>query len=257
MSDWPLPDHVPAAVRAFLEELLASIVEALGDPVEGIVLYGSLAAGGFDPETSDLDLLVALSADVDDAALASLRRMHDRLALACPDWDDRVDVVYVSAAALATLEERDSPIIVISPGEPLHRTTADPGWLMNWHSAREAGVSLLGPSPRELIAARSGADFVSAVRGHMGWMLAKAEASDAPGLHAYAVVTACRALYTCTTGAQASKEAAMLWVEGRHPEWSAPICEAREWRRRAARRPAAGAPVPRSLEFVRFVAREV
>jgi len=41
---------------------------------------------------------------------------------------------------------------VISPGEPLNRQAADFGWVMNWHAARETGVALLGPAPRELIA---------------------------------------------------------------------------------------------------------
>jgi predicted nucleotidyltransferase len=258
VSDWPIPDQVPAAVRSFLEALLASIVETLGASVEGIVLFGSLVAGGFDPETSDLDLLVALAADVDEAALEGLRRMHARLASAHPEWEDRVDVAYLSAAALRTFKKRESALVIISPGEPLHRTTTDPGWVMNWHAAREAGVSLLGSPPRDLIAPTTQADFVSAVRTHVRWMLAKAESSDSPDLQAYAIVTACRALYTRSTGAQASKQAATHWVEGRYPEWSGPIRQALAWRKHAARgRREARAPIPRGLEFVRFVAREV
>jgi predicted nucleotidyltransferase len=253
-----MPDHASAAVRTVLADFLTELVETLGDRVEGVVLFGSLAAEDFDPATSDLDLLVAISGDVDDTALGSLRRMHDRLASAHPEWEDRFDVAYVSAAALRTCKEREIPLVVISRGEPLHRTRTDPGWVMNWHAAREVGVSLLGPSPRDLIAATTQADFVLAVRGHMRWLLAKVEASDAAGLHAYAVVTACRALYTCSMGAQASKAAATRWAEERYPEWSAPIREAREWRHRAAgQRSAEQKPIPGGLEFVRLVAREV
>ena len=160
-----------------------------------------------------------------------------------------------SAAALRSFHEHESPIVVISPGEPIHRTRTDPGWTMNWHVAREAGVSLVGPSPRELVAETTAADFVAAVRTHMRWMLEKVEACDSPELRAYAIVTACRALYTCSTRAQASKEAATRWAEHRYPEWSAPIREAREWRSRAARRPSdAQARIDRDLEFVRFAA---
>jgi predicted nucleotidyltransferase len=212
--DWLLPDHVPNGVRIFLEDLLTNVVETLEDSIEGIILYGSLVAGGFDSETSDLDLLVAVAADIDDAALESLRRMHDQLALAHSEWEDRVDVTYISAVALKTFKEHDSPLVVIGPGEPINRMRTDPGW--------------------------------------------KAESSDAPELQAYAIVTACRALYTCSTGAQASKEAAALWAQSRYPEWSAPIRDAREWRRRTAgRRSAAKAPIFRGLEFVRFAAGEV
>jgi len=257
-ADWLLPDHVPNGVRIFLEDVLTNVVLTLEDSIEGIILFGSLVAGGFDPETSDLDLLVAVSADIDDAALESLRRMHDQLALAHSEWEDRVDVIYISAVALKTFKDHDSPLVVISRGEPINRKRTDPGWIMNWHVAREVGVSLLGPSPHDLIATTTEADFVSAVRTHMRWMLAKAESSDEPELLAYAIVTACRALYTCSTGAQASKEAAALWAERRYPEWSVPIRDAREWRRRAgSRRSGAKTPILRGLEFVRFAAGEV
>jgi predicted nucleotidyltransferase len=222
-ADWRLPDHLPSGVRTFLEVFLTNVVETLKDSIEGIVLFGSLVAGDFDPGTSDLDLLVAVSADLDDAAVESLRRMHDQLVWAHPEWEDRVDVTYVSAVALETFKERDSPLVVISPGEPINRTRTDPGWVMNWHVAREVGVALLGPSPRDLIATTTEADFVTAVRFYMRWMLAKAESSDAPELLAYAILTSCRALYTCSTWGQASKKAAALWAERRYPEWSAPI----------------------------------
>jgi predicted nucleotidyltransferase len=257
-ADWLLPENLPNDVQIILEEFLTKLVETLADSIEGIVLFGSLVAGGFDAGTSDLDLLVAGSADIDDTTLESLRRMHDQLALAHPEWADRIDVAYISAAALKTFKEHDSPLVVISPGEPINRTRTDPGWIMNWHVAREVGVSLLGPSPHDLIATTTEADFVSAVRTHMRWMLAKAEASDAADLQAYAIVSACRALYTCSTGAQASKEAAARWAERRYPEWSAPIRDARGWRKRAvSRRSAAKTPIFRGLEFVRFAAGEV
>jgi len=257
-ADWLLPDHGPNGVQIFLEDLLTNVVETLENFIEGIILYGSLVAGDFDPGTSDLDLLVAVSVDIDDATLESLRRMHGQLALAHSEWEDRVDVTYISAVALKTFKEHDSPVVVISPGEPINRQRTDRGWIMNWHVAREVGVALIGPSANELIAATTEADFVSAVRAHMRWMLAKAESSDAPELQAYAIVTACRALYTCSTGAQASKEAAALWAERRYPEWSAPIRDAREWRNRAAgRESAAKTPILRGLEFVRFAAGEL
>jgi predicted nucleotidyltransferase len=257
-ADWLLPENLPNGVQIILEDLLTKVVDTLADSVEGIVLFGSLVAGGFDPGTSDLDLLVAVSADIDDATLESLRRMHDQLALAHPEWADRIDVAYISAAALKTFKEHDSSLVVISPGEPIHRTRTDPGWIMNWHVAREVGVSLLGPPPHELIATTSETEFVSAVRFHMRWMLAKAESSDAPELGAYAVVTACRALYTCSTGAQASKDAAARWAERRYPEWSAAIRAAREWRKRAkSPGTATKTSILRGLEFVRFAAGEV
>jgi predicted nucleotidyltransferase len=257
-ADWLLSDHVPSTARIVLEDFLTKVAEALDGSIEGIVLFGSLAAGAFDPQASDIDLIVAVSADIDDEALESLRQMHDRFTLAHPQWEDRLDVAYISVDALRTFGEHDSPLVVISRGEPIHRTRTDKGWIMNWHGAREVGVTLLGPSPRDLIAATTEADFLSAVRMYMQWLFAKASSSDEPNLLAYSVVTACRALYACSTGTQASKEAAALWAERRYPEWSSLIRSAREWRKTAAsaRSPETRTSV-RSVEFIRFAVSEV
>ena len=55
-------------------------------------------------------------------------------------------------------------------GDILVAPRTDPGWIMNWHLAREQGVGLLGPTPRDLIAATTPADFLEAVRAHMPWI---------------------------------------------------------------------------------------
>lgn len=257
-TGWPLPELIPPPVRIPLADFLSKAPDALDGSVEAIVLFGSLAAGDFDVRTSDIDLIVAISSDVSDEALESLRRMHDELSLAHPQWEGRFDVAYISTLGLQTFKERDHPLAVISRGEPIHRTSTDEGWIMNWHVAREAGVSLLGPPPRELIAATTTAEFVAAIRTHMLWLHAKAASSNAPELQAYAIVTACRALYSWSTGTQSSKEAAAVWAEQRYPEWSQPIRGAREWRGTAAgRRPLAQSPIPAGIEFVEFATREV
>ena len=124
-TDSLIPDNAPADVRAVLEDFVEHVLEVLGNSVEGIVLFGSLVAGGFDPETSDIDLIVAVSADIEEGALASLRRMHDQLSRAHPAWEDRIDVAYISTAALKAVTDRDSPLLVISRGEPLHRARTD------------------------------------------------------------------------------------------------------------------------------------
>lgn len=253
----PLPGGLPAGVRPVLEDVVAGVVSALGRSVEGIVLFGSLAAGGFVPGASDLDLLVALSAGVSDAEFERLRRMHDRLIRAHPAWDDRLDVVYVSRVALRTFKERESPLVVTSAGEPLQRTRMDFGWVMNWHVAREVGIALYGPSPRELIAPTSEADFLAAIRSYLPWLLAQLEASDTPARRAYAVVTACRALHACSTGVQASKLEAVRWAEQRYPAWAATVRQAREAHDLRRRRATTEAPIAGALEFVRFATEAV
>ena len=62
----------PAAVAPLIEALLDGVREALGENFVGCYLCGSLALGGFDPEASDVDVLVVTGRPVSDAEFAAL-----------------------------------------------------------------------------------------------------------------------------------------------------------------------------------------
>ena len=49
---------LPDRTRRHLEQLQSELVERLGDDLQAIVAFGSLARGGFDPERSDIDLVI-------------------------------------------------------------------------------------------------------------------------------------------------------------------------------------------------------
>ena len=207
-------------VEAVASELLAQIRGCLAEAVVGVYLYGSATASDFDPGVSDLDLLIATRDDLDDEQFAALERMHEDFEQRHPEWAGRIDASYLSVDALASFKQRKSPIVVISPGEPLGRKQTSPGWLMNWHSVRENGARLLGPPPRTLIAETTQEDFVAAVRVHMAEMAARTAVSTIPEFHAHAVLTGCRALHARKRGRQASKRQAAEWTARRHPEWA-------------------------------------
>ncbi len=255
---WEESLDCPPHVKTLLQELVAGLRSALGDELAGIYLYGSLTFGDFDPETSDLDLLVAVRSDVDDAGLERLQQLHNAFARRHPDWDDRVDACYLSLDGLRGFKERESPLVVISPGERLHRTRTEQGWTMNWHVVREHGLSLLGAPARSVIAPTSIDDFLAAIRAHLREMPSWSEQWRHPGFPAYAVVTACRALYAHSERQQASKSQASAWAAERHPDWSDLIADALEWRRRSKAESPARAPAPaRCVEFVRLVAGQI
>ena len=191
---WEAALRCPLHVRTLLQELVTGLRNALGDELAGVYLYGSLTFGDFDPDTSDLDLLVAARSDVDDAGLECLQQLHDTFAQRHPDWEDRIDASYLSLDGLRSFKERQSRLVVISPGDPLHATRTVPGWTMNWHLVCEHGLALLGPPPRSVIAPTSFDDFLAAVRSHLREMPRYVEQSRHPGYPAQAVLTACRAL---------------------------------------------------------------
>src|SRR5690242_10803685 len=99
MHPTPYPE-----INEILETLLSQMRAILGPRLEGLYLYGSLVAGDFDPDISDIDLLAVTSTMCDEQELARLKQMHDDLVDKHKRWKDRIEVQYVSADALQTFK---------------------------------------------------------------------------------------------------------------------------------------------------------
>lgn len=213
-------------VNRILDSLQTRLHEILGQKLVGIYLYGSLVSGDFDLEISDIDLLVATSSPLDEMGLAKLHAMHDDLAGAYPQWNERIEVAYLTLEALKTFRDHPSTIAVISPGEPFHTKEAGKDWLMNWYMVREKGVTLFGPSPESIINPITREEFVEMIREHVKNWVYYVDDCRARGSQAYAILTMCRALYTSTHGEQLSKQEAAAWAAKQYPEWASLINDA-------------------------------
>lgn len=206
-------------LRPLLDDLRGRLQSLLNERLVGLYLFGSVATGDYLVGVSDVDLLVALRSDVDRAELRLLKAMHDELVAAYPAFDNRVEALYISVDALRSFRERRSPIGVISPGEPLNVKDAGTDWLMNWYLVQEHGIRLLGQDSRQVIPQITIDEFVESIRQHArswkAWIRSKTGAKN----QSYAILTMCRALYTCTHRAHVSKERAAGWVAVELPEW--------------------------------------
>jgi predicted nucleotidyltransferase len=120
-----------AEINELLDSLLAQIQHVLDQKLVGVYLYGSLVWGDFDQGSSDIDLVVATASDIEDQEFSDLDQMQLAFVEAYKRWEGRIEIVYVSTAALQTFKSCNSKIAVISPGEPFHFKEADQGWLMN------------------------------------------------------------------------------------------------------------------------------
>jgi hypothetical protein len=221
---------VAAGAREALREITAGLQSLLGRNLTALYLFGSLAAGTFVDSRSDLDLLAVLDNELSDAEVEELRSFHAAFAAEHPEWIERVEVGYLSRAVLRSFgRDPAGTMVAISPGEPIHRRDAGPGWVLNWHSVYTEGETLFGAPPRELgpelsADARRRAvladlrSFQEHVREH--WL------AYVPAAQGYAVVTICRALHALETGREASKEDAVAWAAGRYPEWAGFVQEA-------------------------------
>ena len=108
-----------ADADSVLSLLVGGQRRVLGTDLVGSYLFGSAATGAFEPGVSDLDTVAVLQHDPTERQLARLRVLHASIVRAMPEWDGRVEAVYLSTHALTNFRTT-SPAARISPGEPFH-----------------------------------------------------------------------------------------------------------------------------------------
>jgi predicted nucleotidyltransferase len=213
------PPRIPPEATELAEQLLAAQTQVLGDRLLGLYVFGSATTGSFQTGISDIDMLAVLATDPSANDLAGLATMHERLIKDAPAWYDRVEVDYLSAAALANFRTGSWPAARISPGEPFHPIQIDHRWVTDWYHVLISGVTLHGPPPQELIPPVSHSEFVETVRLQLLEWPDRLTEDLAPGSRTYAVLTACRAMRVCRTGDYVSKKEAAAWAGQQHPEF--------------------------------------
>jgi predicted nucleotidyltransferase len=214
-------DRDEPTIPALIEELVFDIRAALGEDLVGIYLYGSYVSGGFDPGVSDLDLVAVTSREAEVVDLVGLGRMHRAFASRHPEWDDRIETVYVGVDTLRSFRTSRDRLAVISPGEPFHLRNERPvEWVQNWYLVRESGVVLFGPPAASLIPPVAWSEFVDASRRYAAEIAAQRLEDFSQGYLAYSVLTVCRARQTVEIGGYGSKQEAAAWAKERDPEWA-------------------------------------
>jgi predicted nucleotidyltransferase len=244
-------------INELLDELISQIKLILGDKLVGIYLYGSLVWGDFDYHFSDIDLLAAVTSDINEKDANNLKKMHDDFAVKHKQWNDRIETQYLSLVALKTFKTKKSNAGTISPGEPFHIIEVGKHWLMNWYMVREKGMTLLGPDPKTIIEPISKEEFIQSVKEHaMSWG-EWVNDMHSKGAQAYAVLTLCRALYAFKHGEQVSKKQAATWAEKELPEWATFISHALKWREEKYNYEADSENFLKTKQFVDYVRNKI
>ena len=224
--------HIPVIIQPVLETITSQLPTQLGDTLVGIYAYGSAVWGDFDDDISDIDLLVVLTRAVDSDLFARLDAWHQTLESRFPVWAGRIEIAYISTTALQTFRTHNSPIAVISPGEPFNIKEAGIDWLINWYTIRQQSVVLYGAAVATVIPAISADEFRDSVRQQVGeWRDWVSHTRDSRPYQAYTILTMCRALYAWHTGQQASKRVAAEWAMQQLPTHAGIIANALVWRR--------------------------
>ena len=218
-------------VRDLLTLLVERQAGVLGHDLVGSCVFGSVVTGGFEPGVSDVDTVAVLRSDPTPTELESIGRLHAVIVEDMPEWDDRVEAVYLSARALEHFRSGSFPAARISPGEPFHAIEIDDRWLIDWYQLRTVGVALTGPPATSLVPLISQEEWVRAVRRHLLEWPEGDEATGSLGQRAYVILSMCRGLRTVRIGDHVSKLEAARWAAEVLSHHAALIHAALEWRR--------------------------
>jgi hypothetical protein len=206
-------------VNAVLDELLSGVREILGERFVGLYLDGSLAAGDFNPQRSDIDFLVATTSELPDEQVLALAALHARLAAGDSPWGSVLEGSYIPLDALRRYDPAHASHPNIEWGGELKVEKHERDWVIHRHILRQHGIALAGPAPQALIDPVSPAELHQAVQElfKVWWapMLSDPAHLRHPGYQVYAVHTMCRILYTLEFGAVVSKPVAARWAQER------------------------------------------
>lgn len=129
--------------------------------------------------------------------------MHEDLVRAEPEWRDRIEVDYVSAAGLARCRTHPTTIVRISPGEPLHAIEAGRDFLLDWYPARRDGVFLEGPPLDSIVPPIPESEYLEEVRTYLAGFRTRLDDDASSRSQAYAILTMCRGVATLRFGGTA------------------------------------------------------
>jgi len=212
-------------------------------------LYGSLASGDFDPESSDIDFAIATTDDLDGATIDRLKAMHNAVKANGGQWARHLEGCYISLAKLCKYTPDQSVPHLNEHGFEVR--TLGPDWVFQRQVIRGHRMIVAGPDPRKLIDAVSKENIQRAVHDVLVnyWSKSIEDPSwlKQKKYQAFAVLTMCRALYAFKLGEIVSKPEAANWAAENHATW-APLIR-RSLTERASRDES---DYSQALDFIKF-----
>jgi hypothetical protein len=208
--------------RTAAERFAESCDDICGAAGRSLILHGSLAAGGFRPGRSDIDLLAVVDDGLADAQIDALIRLVRRAELGTAAGID----FHVVTAEVAGTPARTPPLELhigrydgSSVGvEVERRRPAAPDLPVELAMARAGGRALSGARPRDVLAPVPPQWIVDRGRHWLTtWQSRTGDAEHA----AFMVLTACRIWHFAARNAHSTKAGAAGWALDRNPSLTA------------------------------------
>jgi hypothetical protein len=254
-----LPKNIPKDLSALLHVMATDFPAILRDNLVGLYLWGSLTYAAFDETCSDVDCIAVTRRDLDDREFSELDGWfkstgeHNR-------WVKRIDMRFVIDHEFLDKTSRCCGFYHHTGKLVRHGSDGNP---IIWINIANSGITLWGKEAKLTAPRVSDQCLNDAMLLELNYLkeaLASnaGDRSDKAFVHnAYAVLTACRILYSSYHNAVVSKNQAYGWaMETVPPQWRAVIRTAKENRLKNR-----GSTTPEledaAMRFVEFVNGEV
>jgi hypothetical protein len=226
-----LPKNIPKDLSDLLQAMAADLPAILRRNLVGIYLWGSLTYGAFDPACSDVDCVGVTRRDLDDRQFSELdqwfqnKREQNR-------WVKRIEIRFVIDHEFLDKTSRCCGFYHYTGKLVRHGSDGNP---ILWINVAHSGITLWG-KPAKLIAPQVSAQCLNdALLLELNYLKETltsnaGDRSDKAFIYnAYAVLTACRILYSANRKVLVSKDQACAWAtETVPPVWHTVIQTARD-----------------------------
>jgi Domain of unknown function (DUF4111) len=226
-----LAEKIPQDLEALLQAIAADFPVILRGNLVGIYLWGSLTYNAFEERCSDVDSIVVTTRDLDDREFSELDAWFKKQGK-LNRWVKRIDMRFVIDQEFFDRESRCCGFYHHTQKLVRHGSDGNP---IIWMNIAASGVTLWGKDARLVAPPVSGSRFNEALLEELNYLKEDlhsnaGDRSDRAFVHnAYAVLTACRILYSANHGTLVSKEQAYTWaIETIPPVWRPVIQAARE-----------------------------
>jgi predicted nucleotidyltransferase len=253
------PENIPKDLGELLQEIAASFSGILRDNLVGIYLWGSLTYATFDEQCSDVDCIVVTRRDLDEREFSELdgwfknAGKHNR-------WVERIDMRFVIDTEFLDKSSKCCGFYPYTGKLVRHGSDGNP---LIWMNIGQSGIVLCGKDAKLIAPAISDQCLNDALLLELHYLREDLGSNAGNRSHkafihnAYAVLTACRILFSAHHRTLVSKDRAYAWAGEILPPTWLPILQNAKRNRRKNR----GSSTPQleqdALRFVDFVADRV
>jgi hypothetical protein len=259
LREMSLPKNIPKDLSDLLQAMATDFPAVLRENLVGIYLWGSLTYDAFDETCSDVDCVGVTRRDLDDREFSELdqwfknKKQQNR-------WVERIDMRFVIDDEFLDKTSRCCGFYPYNGKFVRHGSDGNP---IIWMNIAQSGITLWGKDAKVLAPHVSDQCLNDALLLELNYLKEgltsnAGDRSDKAFIYnAYAVLTACRILYSVHHRVLVSKDQAHRWaMKTVPPIWRAVIHSAKDNRLRNG-----GSTTPQleqdAMHFVDYVSGEV